>query len=71
MKKIRSIGEFGWLRNKILAREIEGKTRVNICMTGCRAYGAAEVRDAIEEEIKKNGLTDKIELRSKIGRAHV
>jgi len=55
MEKIVSIGEFEWYRNKICAQEHEGKTHIDVCMTGCRAYGAAELRDALEEEGKKTG----------------
>jgi NADH-quinone oxidoreductase subunit F len=64
MEKIVSIGEFEWYRNKICAQEDEGKTHIDVCMTGCRAYGAAELRDALEEEVKKQGLSGQVEIRS-------
>jgi NADH-quinone oxidoreductase subunit F len=64
MKRLSSIGELEWYRNKILAQEDERKTRVHVCMTGCRAYGATELRAALEEEIKKQGLSDQVEIRS-------
>jgi NADH-quinone oxidoreductase subunit F len=64
MERLLSIGEFEWYRNKILAQEDEGKTRVLVCMTGCRAYGAAELRAALEEEVKKQGLLGQVEIRS-------
>jgi len=64
MERLSSIGELEWFRNKILAQEDEGKTRVYVCMTGCRAYGAAEVRVALEEEIKKKGLSSQVEVRA-------
>jgi NADH-quinone oxidoreductase subunit F len=32
-------------------------------MTGCRAYGAEEIRDAFNEEISRRGLEDKVEIR--------
>ena len=64
MEKILSIGEFEWYRNKICAQEDEGKTHIDVCMTGCRAYGAAELRAALEEEVKKQGLSSQIEIRS-------
>jgi NADH-quinone oxidoreductase subunit F len=64
MERLSSIGELEWFRNKILAQEDKGKTRVHICMTGCRAYGAAEVRVALEEEIKKKGLSSQVEVRA-------
>ncbi len=62
MERLSSIGQLEWLRNKILAKTAGGRTRVNICMTGCRAYGSAAVRDAIDEEVKKQDLSDKIEV---------
>jgi len=40
----------------------EGKTIVQVCMTGCRAYGSAEVKDALEEEAKKQGLSNQVEI---------
>jgi len=64
MKKLLSIGELEWYRNKLLAKEDEGKTRVYICMTGCRAYGAIEVCTALEDEVKKQGLSGQVEVRS-------
>lgn len=39
------------------------KPVIRICMTGCRAYGAAEVRDAIREEVIRKGLIDEVEIR--------
>jgi NADH-quinone oxidoreductase subunit F len=64
MKKLSSIGELEWYRNKLLAEESKEKTCVNVCMTGCRAYGAAEVLAALEEETKKQGFSAQVELRS-------
>ena len=64
MEKLLSIGELEWYRNKVLAREDEGKTRVYVCMTGCRAYGASEVKAALDEEIKKQGMSDQVEVRA-------
>jgi len=64
MEKLTSIGQLAWLRNKILARAAAGKTEVHICMTGCRAYGATQVRDAFIEEVKRQGLSDRVEIRS-------
>ena len=64
MEKLLSIGELEWYRNKVLAREDEGKTRVYVCMTGCRAYGASEVKAALDEEVKKQGMSDQVEVRA-------
>ena len=64
MERLSSVGKLEWYRNKILAQEKEAKTRVYVCMTGCRAYGADQVRVALEEEIKKQGLYNQVEVRS-------
>jgi len=64
MEKLLSIGDLEWYRNKLLSREDNGKMRLYICMTGCRAYGAIEVRDALEEEIRKQDLSDQVDVRS-------
>ena len=64
MERLSSIGEFEWFRNKILAQEDERKKCVYICMTGCRAYGAADVKGSLEEEIKAQGLFSQVEVRS-------
>ncbi len=64
MERLSSIGEFEWFRNKILAQVDERKKCVYICMTGCRAYGAAEVKVSLEEEIKAQGLLTQVEVRS-------
>ena len=64
MDKLASIGQLEWLRNKILAQSGDRKTIVHVCMTGCRAYGAASIREAIEEEVKNQGLAKEVEVRS-------
>lgn len=64
MKKLASIGQLEWLRNKILADTEKGKTEIHVCMTGCRAYGAAQVMEAIVKEVAKKGLSNEVEVRS-------
>ena len=64
MEKLSSIGQLEWLRNKLQARTTEGQTVVQVCMTGCRAYGSASVRDAIEEQVREQGLSGQVEVRS-------
>ena len=54
MERLSSIGQLEWLRNKILARKAGDKPQVHVCMTGCRAYGASQVKEAIEDEVKKH-----------------
>ena len=64
MEKLSSIGQLEWLRNKILSRREEGIIEVHVCMTGCRAYGAAGVLEALNDEIKSQGLTRQVEVRA-------
>jgi NADH-quinone oxidoreductase subunit F len=64
MEKLTSIGQLEWLRNKILSRREEGIIEVHVCMTGCRAYGAAGVLEALNEEVKGQDLTRKVEVRA-------
>jgi len=63
-EKLTSIGQLEWLRNKILADTGKSRTQIHVCMTGCRAYGAAEVAAALSEEVRKNGLDKEVEVRS-------
>jgi NADH-quinone oxidoreductase subunit F len=64
MKKLTSIGQLEWLRNKILAETEKGKTEIHVCMTGCRAYGASQVMEAITKEVTKAGLSKEVEVRA-------
>ncbi|UCF91732.1 MAG: FAD-dependent oxidoreductase [Desulfobacterales bacterium] len=64
MDKLTSIGQLEWLRNKTLAQKTADKTEVHICMTGCRAYGAAQLKQALEDEVQKQGLARQVEIRS-------
>ena len=63
MGKIRTADELSSLRQSIVGKIDPNKTCVRICMTGCRAYGAEEIRDAFNDEIKRRGLEDKVEVR--------
>lgn len=62
MEKIKSPKELDAFRNSILEKQSPDKKRVRICMTGCRAAGAGKIRDAFNEEIKKQNLEDKVEI---------
>ncbi len=63
MGKIRTVDELNSLRQSIIQETDPNKSCVRICMTGCRAYGAEEIRDAFNEEISRRGLEDKVEIR--------
>ncbi|CAB1072319.1 hydrogenase [Alkalispirochaeta odontotermitis] len=64
MEKLASIGQLEWLRNNILSRREEGIVEVHVCMTGCRAYGAAGVLEALNDEVKSQGLGRRVEVRA-------
>jgi NADH-quinone oxidoreductase subunit F len=64
MRRLSSISDLKRYRDKIVSREDKGKTRVYVCMTGCRAYGAADVLAALEEEVRSQGLSGRVEIRS-------
>jgi len=64
MEKLSSIGQLEWFRNKILSRRKEGIIEVHVCMTGCRAYGAAGVLEALNDEVKSQGLSQQVEIRA-------
>src|SRR6056297_589606 len=62
--KLTSIGQLEWLRNKILADTGKSRTEIHVCMTGCRAYGAADVAGALADEVRKQGLEKEVEIRA-------
>ena len=62
MEKLNKPEDLESLRKSLIAARDANKTRVRICMTGCRAYGAEEIRDAMKIELEKAGLTDKVDL---------
>ncbi|HDM09722.1 MAG: NADH-quinone oxidoreductase subunit NuoF [Deltaproteobacteria bacterium] len=63
-QRLQSIGELEWLRNKILSSRDLEKPVICVCMTGCRAYGADQVREALVTEIEQKGMTGKVEVRA-------
>jgi NADH-quinone oxidoreductase subunit F len=64
MDKLTSIGQLEWLRNKIVSARRQDIIEVHVCMTGCRAYGAAGVLEALNDEVKSQGLSGQVEIRS-------
>lgn len=60
---LKSIGQLEWLRNEIRAAHPEDKTVVMVCMTGCRAYGAAEVFASLSRVIAEKNLAG-VEIRA-------
>src|SRR4030042_743674 len=64
MERLLSIGQLEWLRNKIRSHKERQKTVVLVCLTGCRAYGSADVKSALEKEVKIQGLEEQVEVRA-------
>jgi len=62
MKKLSSVEELESYRKVILTKENLKKIRVRICMTGCRAYGAKEIKSSLEGEINSRGLEERVEI---------
>ena len=63
MNRLRSTSDLEALRARIRQGTDPDKIVVRICMTGCRAYGAEEARDAFVREIASRGLEKKVEIR--------
>ncbi len=63
MGKLSSPSDLEQYRDSLLRGIDPDRTCVRICMTGCRAYGAEEIRDAFRSEMAKRGLESKVEIR--------
>lgn len=63
MKKLKSFKDLDALRESLASEQEKEKVVVRICMTGCRAYGAENIRDEFKKQVKKCKLEDKIEIR--------
>jgi len=62
MAKLTSIEELQRLQRATQERKDPNRLRVRICMTGCRAFGAVEVRDAFKQSVGGNGLSGKVDI---------
>jgi NADH:ubiquinone oxidoreductase subunit F (NADH-binding)/(2Fe-2S) ferredoxin/NAD-dependent dihydropyrimidine dehydrogenase PreA subunit len=62
MERLSSIDELKRLQQEILGATDPNRPRVRICMTGCRAFGAVEVRDAFRKSVSEKGLTGKVDI---------
>lgn len=64
MSRLNTPADLNQLRDKLIAQRNARETWLAVCAgTGCRAYGAATLADALEEEVKKRGLENKIGVR--------
>ncbi|MBI5967982.1 MAG: FAD-dependent oxidoreductase [Deltaproteobacteria bacterium] len=61
--KFSSLSELKEYRDFLRRNQNPSKRCLRICMTGCRAYGAMEVRDALIKEVERRGLNDRVEIR--------
>jgi NADH-quinone oxidoreductase subunit F len=62
--KIKSPGELEALRSSILKKRDASKPTITICNgTGCQAYGSQSVVAAFEDEVKKQDLASKVDLK--------
>ena len=61
-KKIKSLSDIEQLREGLLRQRSGYKTRVLICMTGCRALGAQDVGIAFREKLKALSLESEVKV---------
>ncbi|MGB9700168.1 MAG: FAD-dependent oxidoreductase [Thermodesulfobacteriota bacterium] len=50
-------------RRYLRERDHSARKCIRLCFTGCRAYGAMEVKEAIEQEVKQQRLENLVEIR--------
>ena len=64
MKRIRSISDLEDLRKFILTQRDPEKITIRMCLsTGCRAKKSIKVISALEDELNKQGLQEKVEIK--------
>ncbi|MDO9535266.1 MAG: NADH-ubiquinone oxidoreductase-F iron-sulfur binding region domain-containing protein [Bacillota bacterium] len=64
MTRIKSLAELEELRKGILSKRDPNKPCITLCSgSACHASGSKEVAASIEEEIKKQGLSDEVDIR--------
>jgi len=64
MPKLNSATDLEKFRQKILTHRDPNKVSVAICSgTGCHAYGSEKVAEAFVDEIERNGLRGKVDIR--------
>ena len=64
MTRLDSVSALAEARNEIRRGLDPEKPVIRLCMTGCRAYGAADVLEALQEEVIRKGLSDNLEIRT-------
>lgn len=63
MPKLQDLKSLMGYRERIRQQADPSRPCLRICMTGCRAYGAVEIRDAIVEQIRARKLEGDVEVR--------
>jgi NADH:ubiquinone oxidoreductase subunit F (NADH-binding)/NAD-dependent dihydropyrimidine dehydrogenase PreA subunit/(2Fe-2S) ferredoxin len=64
MSRLNNPADLNKLREEVIAQRNAKQTWLAVCAgTGCRAYGAEQVAKALEDEIEKRGLADKVGVR--------
>ncbi len=65
MAKLKSLSELEALRKSVVGKRDSNKACITICNgTGCHAYGCKDVTAAFQEEIKRQKLTAKVDVRA-------
>jgi NADH-quinone oxidoreductase subunit F len=65
LKKLGSTQELAALRESIVSQRDPERLCITICSgTGCHAYGCEKVTAAFQQEIKQQGLSDKVDIRT-------
>ena len=59
---LRSVANLACCREQLQKGHDPQRVRVRVCMTGCRAFGAVQVRDALAREIAQQGLAPEVDL---------
>jgi NADH:ubiquinone oxidoreductase subunit F (NADH-binding)/(2Fe-2S) ferredoxin len=63
--KLKSVGELETLRKSITAKRDPDKAVITVCNgTGCHAHGCRAVTAAFQEEVKKQKLQNKVDIRA-------
>ena len=64
MEKLKSPFDLNKFREKIILRKDPRRLAIAACVsTGCEALGVKKVLEAFDEEIKKHGLEDKVDIK--------
>lgn len=64
MSKLQSQKDYENFRDQVKKQRDPERLLVSICAgSGCGAYGTEEVREALEQEVSKNGLKQKVEVK--------